>query len=78
MTSSYENQTYHRSGYALCRREIANDLCTYSWNAIYAGTEEEFNTIIDNMCTSIESRTDYNSVINFYSEQASEYHKSVQ
>lgn len=64
--------------YALCKREIANDLCTYSWNAIYAGTEEEFNTIIDNMCTSIESRTDYKSVINFYSEQASEYHKSVQ
>ena len=64
--------------YALCRREIANDLCTYSWNAIYADTEEEFNTIIDNMCNSVESRTDYNSVIGFYSEQAAAYHQSIQ
>ena len=63
--------------YTISEREVANDLCTYSWNAIYAETEEEFDEIIDDMCSAVKSRKDYDKVIEFYEEQLDLYKESI-
>ncbi len=63
--------------YTISENEIANDLCTYSWNAIYADSEEQFNEIIDNMCSAVASRKDYDAIIDFYTEQLDLYKASI-
>lgn len=64
--------------YTVSEQEIANDLCTYSWNAVYADTEAEFDEIIDEMCSSVTSRYGYDKVIEFYEEQLELYKASIE
>lgn len=62
---------------AFFKNTIASELCTYSWNAIYADDEYEFNSIVSDMNTLITSHWAYDEILEHYNEQLKIYKASI-
>ncbi len=57
--------------------QITEVICTYSWKALYAETEEEFDTIIQEFQDECYERQ-YDEVLEFYQDELEEYRASME
>lgn len=61
----------------LTSSELCGDICTNSWLAIYAQTDEEFDSVIKKMQETCTSRAAYNDIMKFYGDMIEKYKESV-
>lgn len=57
----------------LFSNQIASEICTYSWNAIYASDDAEFDSIIQDMKTLVTGHDAYESINDYYENQLTLY-----
>lgn len=57
--------------------ELSGDICTNSWLAIYADTEEEFNNAIKVMQEACTSRPTYDDIMDYYSDMLDKYRAAI-
>ncbi len=56
----------------LHEQEIASSICSHSWSAIYAESDAEFDSIIDEMISDCNSRS-FSEIQAFYNQQLDKY-----
>lgn len=62
----------------LVKSELAGDICTNSWLAIYADTDEAFDKAVRTMQETCTARGSYDDIMNFYGDMLEKYKESVQ
>lgn len=61
----------------LTNSELSGDICTNSWLAIYAATDEEFDNAVKKMQEVCTSRKSYSEIMAFYESMIDKYEESI-
>lgn len=57
--------------------ELKSDMCRHSWDAIFAPTEADFELAINGLISACTARENYETIMNFYTNQLENYRSSI-
>ena len=63
--------------YVISENEIGNLIKTYSWQAIAAESDAEFDSIISELITKCNEKEQYDDIVNFYISELDRFKESM-